>query len=343
MPREGFESITVPDEFYKKVSQHVEESGGIVTNKTQAIVQAWQVYEKLFLENKNPKAVRIGNKLIGHNQPIFVIAEIGINHNGNLETCKQLIDMAVECGCDAIKFQKRSIDIVYTPEELAKPRENPFGTTNGDLKRGLEFGFDQYKEIDAHCKQKGILWFASPWDLPSVEFLEQFDVPCYKVASASLTDRDLLLRMKATGKPIILSTGMSSLEQVRKAIELLGEENLIVLHCTSTYPTAPEEQNLGAIKTLRRYFNCPIGYSGHEPGIHPTIIAAALGACVLERHITLDRSMFGSDQAASLERAGMKKICDIRRLLPVYMSDGRKKVYASEEPIIKKLRRVNSL
>lgn len=343
MPKQGFESITVPSEFYEKVSQFVDQSKGIISNKTQAILNAWQIYEKFFLEKKNPKPVKIGNKLIGNNLPVFVIAEIGINHNGDMKLCKKLIDMAVETGCDAVKFQKRTIDIVYTKEELEKPREHPFGTTNKDLKKRLEFEKEQYQEIDKYCKEKGMLWFASPWDLPSVNFLEQFDVPCYKIASPCLTDKDLLLKIKATGKPIILSTGMSKLEEIKKAVAILGEENLVIMHCTSTYPTKIHEINLNIIKEYQKYFNCPIGYSGHEPGIYPTLIAATLGANVIERHITLDRSMFGNDQAASLEKEGITRICQFVRYLPIYLGREIKIVHESEKAIMKKLRRVDNL
>jgi len=343
MPKEGFNSITVSDTLHKKVSDFVEKSGGLISNKTQAISQAWQIYENIFLGEKKPKPIKIGDKLIGHEHPIFVVAEIGINHNGNVEICKKLIDMAVETGCDAVKFQKRTIELQYTQEELNKPRESPFGTTNRDLKNGLEFNEEEYREIDEYCKKRGIVWFASPWDIPSVDFLEKFNIPCYKIASACLTNKELLLKIKETGKPIILSTGMSTMEQVNAAVKLLGEENLIILHCTSTYPTSEKEHNLNTIKTFRKYFNCPIGYSGHEVSIWPTIIAASLGACVLERHITLDRAMFGSDQSASVERKGMQIINDVVKLIPTYLGKHEKIVHDSELPIIKKLRKINSL
>jgi len=343
MPKEGYESITIPESLNNKISEFVQSSNGLVNNKTQAIIQAWQIYQKIFLEAKNPKPVSIGDKLIGPDQPIFMIAELGINHNGDINICKKLIDMASESGCHAVKFQKRSVNIIYTKEELAKPRESPFGNTNGDLKRGLEFGEEEYKEIDEYCKKKGIIWFASPWDEESVDFLEKFNVPCYKIASASLTNRGLLKKIRNTGKPIIMSTGLSTLEQVKKAVDFLGEENLVIMHCTSTYPSAPEEHDLNVIKEYRKYFNCPIGYSGHEPNVWPTITAAAIGACILERHITLDRSMFGSDQAASLERKGISLICEIAKLIPIYLGSDKKIVHDSEKPIITKLRRVDDL
>ncbi len=343
MPKKGYESITIPNELNKRISSFVDESIGIVPNKTQAITQAWQMYEKIFLEQKNPKPVKIGDKLVGHEHPIFVTAEIGINHNGDMDICKKMIDMAVENGCDAVKFQKRTVSKVYSKEELAKPRESPFGNTNGDLKRGLEFGEKEYKEIDKYCKEKGIMWFASAWDVDSVDFLEKFDMPCHKIASAMLTHKKLLMKLKATGKPIILSTGMSTLEQVKKAVNILGEENLIIMHCTSTYPTAEHEHDLNVIKEFRKHFNCLIGYSGHEPGVWPTILSATLGACILERHITLDRAMYGSDQAASLEKKGIAIICEIAKLTPKYLGDNKKKVYESEKPIIKKLRKVDDI
>ena len=341
MPKKGFESITVSEALNNRIAQFIETSDGVVSNKSQALSQAWQFYEKVFLEERNPPPVRIGSRLVGHDQTPFIIAEIGINHNGDMAICKKLIDMAVNAGCDAVKFQKRTLEIVYTPEELAQPRETPFGSTNGDLKRRLEFGIDEYREIDAYCKAKGILWFASPWDMNSFEFLEPFDMPCHKVASACLTDRTMLQAMRDSGKPVILSTGMSDSRQIKQAVEILGEDRLIILHCTSTYPTAEHEHDLNYIATLRKHYNCPIGYSGHEPGIYPSIIAAALGACVVERHITLDRTLFGSDQAASLERPGLEKLCTVVKKTAVYLGSDRKVVHESERPILTKLRRVN--
>jgi N-acetylneuraminate synthase len=241
------------------------------------------------------KKVKIANKIVGDGEPVFITAEIGINHNGDINIAKKLIDVAVSAGCDAVKFQKRTIELVYTPEELAKPRESPFGKTNGDLKRALEFGEKEYAEIDRYCKEKGILWFASPWDVKSVDFLEKFDVPCHKVASAMLTDDELLKKIKATGKPVILSTGMSTQEQIRHAVQVLGEDNLVLLHCTSTYPCSDEELNLKVIQWLRDNFTCPVGYSGHEVGVYSSLVAVLLGACMIERHITLDRAMFESE------------------------------------------------
>lgn len=343
MPKEGYESITIPEYLGEKISKFVTESQGLVANKTQAFYQAWQIYETIYLEKKNLKPVRIGSRLVGHNQPTFIVAEIGINHNGDIELCKKLIDMAVENGCDAVKFQKRTIEKVYSKEDLDKPRESPWGTTNREQKMGLEFGEAEFKEIDRYCKQKNIIWFASAWDLDSVDFLEKFNIPCHKVASAMLTDKKFLLKLKSTGKPIILSTGMSTMNQIKKAMQLLGEENIILLHCTSTYPTDWSELNLNMIKTLRKYFNCPIGYSGHESIVYPSVLAVSLGACVIERHITLDRTMYGSDQAASLEKKGLELMCKEIRSVPKFLGDGVKKVYASEVPIIKKLRAVDTL
>ncbi|MBR9705532.1 N-acetylneuraminate synthase, partial [Candidatus Pacearchaeota archaeon] len=232
------------------------------------------------------------------------------------------------------------IDVVYTAEELAKPRENPFGPTNGDLKRGLEFGEKEYGEIDSYCKEKGILWFASPWDTGSVDFFEKFDIPCYKIASASMTDDTLLKHIRSKGKPVIMSTGMSTIDQIKHAVEVLGKEDLVILHCTSTYPSKPEELNLNAISGLKDLFEVPIGYSGHEVGVQPSVMAAVLGACVVERHITLVRAMWGSDQAASLEPQGLKRMVRDIRVIPEALGDGKKVVYETEKPIIQKLRRV---
>jgi N-acetylneuraminate synthase len=269
-----------------------------------------------------------------------VVAEIGINHNGSLDLAKALIDAAVIAGCDAVKFQKRTVDIVYSATELARPRENPFGPTNGDLKRGLEFGADQYAEIDRHCKSKGIMWFASCWDEPSVDFLEQFSPPCYKIASASLTDDNLLRHHRKTGRPLIVSTGMSTSEQIDHAVELLGRKDLILLHATSTYPSKLEELNLRVIPRLLERYGVPIGYSGHEVGLYTTLAAVVLGACVVERHITLDRASWGSDQAASVEPQGFARLVKDIRAVEAGLGDGVKRVYESEVPIMQKLRRV---
>ena len=286
------------------------------------------------------RAVRIADKLVGDGHPCFIIAEIGINHNGSVELAKKLIDIAVTTGCDAVKFQKRTIDIVYTKEELLRERNSVFGTTNGDLKRGLEFGVKEYREIDKYCKTQGILWFASCWDEKSVDFMEKFNVPCYKIASASLTDDNLLKYTRSKGKPILLSTGMSTMDEIRHAVNVLGKKDLIIYHCTSTYPSNSDEMNLKVIQTLKDEFNCPIGYSGHERGITPSILAAAIGACSVERHITTDRTNWGSDHAASLEISGLHHMVRDIRQIPALLGDGKKVVYDRELPIIDKLRRV---
>ena len=284
--------------------------------------------------------VKIGDKLVGENQQCFVIAEIGINHNGSVEHAKKLIDIAVSAGCDAVKFQKRTVDVVYTKEELAKERITPLGKTNGDLKRGLELGYEQYKELDEYCKIRGILWFASCWDEGSVDFIDKFNPPCYKIASACLTDDNLLKYTRSKGKPIIMSTGMSSMAQIEHAVKVLGEKDLILMHTTSTYPSEQSELNLNVIKTLDKKFGCLIGYSGHERGIAASLMAVTIGAVAVERHITSDRTMWGSDQVASLEPPGIHKLVRDIRQVPIVMGDGVKVVYDTELPIIEKLRRV---
>ncbi len=284
-------------------------------------------------------SITIGKRKVGDGYPCYIIAEIGINHNGDVNIAKKLIDMAAFAGCDAVKFQKRTIDVVYTPEELAKPRENPFGKTNGDLKYGLEFDLKEYKEIDKYCKSKKIAWFASCWDEDSVDFIDQFNVPCYKIASASLTDDGLLKYTRKKGKPIILSCGMSTIDQVDHAVKVLGKKDLIILHTCSTYPSDYKELNLKVIPTIRERYKVPVGYSGHETGIPSSSAAVALGACVVERHITLERSMWGSDQAASLGPSGVIKLVRDIRLVEMSLGDGVKQVYESEKPIIIKLRR----
>lgn len=286
--------------------------------------------------------VEIDGHPVGDGYPVYIIAEIGINHNGDLNIAKKLIDAAVLAGCNAVKFQKRTVEVVYTPEELATPRENPFGPTNGDLKRGLEFSHDQYATLDKYCRDKGIVWFASCWDEGSVDFIEKFNPPCYKIASACSTDDNLLKYHRKCGKPLMLSTGMADMTVIEHAIDVLGKDDLIVLHCTSTYPCKVEELNLSGIKTLKEKFpEIPIGFSGHEVGLSTTLAAACLGACVIERHITLDRAMWGSDQAASIEPQGFMRLVRDIKTVEAAMGDGYIKIYDSEVPIIKKLRRVS--
>lgn len=287
--------------------------------------------------------MKIGNKEIGKGNPAFVIAEIGINHNGDLDIAKRLILAAKEAGCDAVKFQKRTIDVVYTPQELANPRENPFGPTNGDLKRGLEFSFSDFQEIDKYCKQQDIMWFASPWDEASVEFLEQFDVPCYKIAAACLTDAGLLTKIRSTGKPVILSTGMSELEEIDKAVELLPKDKLLLMHCVSQYPAQAENINLRAMETMRERYNLPVAYSGHELDITISAAAVAMGACAVERHFTLDRGMWGSDHRASIEPNEMAQLISNIRLIESALGNPTPRCLPVEEPVKEKLRRINSI
>lgn len=286
------------------------------------------------------KPVKIGNRFVGPGHPCFIVAEIGINHNGDVEIAKKLIDASKLAGADAVKFQKRTVDVVYSAEELAKPRESPWGKTNGDQKRGLEFGAEQYAAIAQHCAEAGIAWFASPWDEDSVDFLEEFDPPCHKIASASLTDEGLLRRIRATGRPVIASTGMSTMREIERAVEILGTDGLILMHTVSTYPAKTEDLNLKVIQTLaRRFPDVPIGYSGHEQGTTRSVCAVALGACMIERHVTLDRTMYGSDQAASLEPKGFKLMVDNIRSFELALGDGVKRVIPAEDEVKKKLRR----
>lgn len=283
--------------------------------------------------------VEIASHKLGEDGYCFVIAELGINHNGSLELAKKLIKTAKNCGADAVKFQKRTVEIVYSEQELAAQRESVFGTTNGDLKRGLEFGLAEYAEIDKYCKDLDILWTASCWDEDSVDFMAEFNPPFFKIASASLTDDDLLRHHRKYGSPILASTGMSSIEQVDHAVEVLGRDELVLLHCTSTYPTELEELNLNCIPMLMKRFGVPVGYSGHEAVFMPSFVAAMNGACTIERHLTLDRSLWGSDQAASLEPLAFQRLVKYIRALDTVLGDGVKKVFDSELPIIKKLRR----
>ena len=290
-----------------------------------------------------PREIKIGNKMVGDGHPAYIIAEIGINHNGDLNIARQMIDAAVHAGVDAVKFQKRTPAVATPPEQQKQMRETPWGyMTYLDYRYKVEFSEEQYREIDRHCKEKGIDWLVSVWDQPSVDFMEQFDTPAYKIPSASLTDFNLIRKAQATGKPLILSTGMSTMEQIRQGVEITGENNVVLMHCTSTYPCEPEELNLKMVETLRSEFpNLPVGYSGHEVGLVPSAVAVALGACMVERHLTLDRAMWGSDQAASVEPGGFDRLVKYIRVTERSIGDGVKKVYESEMGSMKRLRRVN--
>ncbi|MER7338197.1 N-acetylneuraminate synthase family protein [Streptomyces sp. NPDC000075] len=285
---------------------------------------------------------RIGNREVGAGRPTYVIGEIGINHNGELDNAIALIDAAADAGCDAVKFQKRTPEICTPRDQWDIERDTPWGRmTYIDYRHRVEFGEDEYRAIDEHCAERGIDWFASPWDTEAVTFLEKFGVPAHKVASASLTDDELLLALRATGKTVILSTGMSTPQQIRHAVEVLGSENIVLLHATSTYPAKAEELNLRVINSLEAaYPNVPVGYSGHETGLQTTVAAVAMGACAVERHITLDRAMWGSDQAASVEPGGLARLVRDIRTIETALGDGVKKVYESELGPMKKLRRV---
>ena len=287
--------------------------------------------------------VAVGNKTIGVGEPVYVIAEIGINHNGDIEIAKQLMDVAVETGCDAVKFQKRTPEICVPEEQKSIPRETPWGSmTYFEYKKRIEFEQPEFEQIDAYAKKIGIDWFASPWDVPSVDFLESFDVPCQKIASACLTDSELLTAVNKTKTTTILSTGMSSIEEIDKAVSLLNNVPLAIAQATSTYPAEASELNLRTIQTFAEKYKVPVGYSGHERGLQVTIAAVALGATFIERHITLDRSMWGNDHSASLEPEGLKKLVRDIRIIELALGDGKKKVYDSEIPIRAKLRRVLS-
>jgi N-acetylneuraminate synthase len=292
----------------------------------------------------NDTTVRIGSREIGSGRPAYVIAEIGLNHNGDVELAKQLVDVAADAGAQAVKFQKRTPEIA-TPEHMRDVRrETPWGEMSYlEYRYRVEFDREQYIEIGDHATIRGLDWFASPWDVPSVAFLEDLNVVAHKVASASVTDLELLRALAATGKPIILSTGMSTLDQIDAAVEVLGAGPLVILHATSTYPMPPEEANLRTMETLRaRYPGVPVGYSGHEPGLQISLAAATLGAVMIERHVTLDRTMWGSDHAASLEPEGLRHLIRDIRIIEEALGDGVKRVFPGELAPQAKLRRVTA-
>jgi N-acetylneuraminate synthase len=288
--------------------------------------------------------VEIGGRRVGSGEPVLVIAEIGINHNGSLEMARKLIDGAYLAGAEAVKFQKRTPELCVPKEQWHLERDTPWGRISYiDYRRRMEFGDAQFGAIDRHCRERGVLWFASCWDEVAVDFMERYDPPCYKIASASLTDDGLLRKMRSTGRPLMLSTGMSTAAEIDRAVDLLGREKLLLAHATSTYPCPPSDLNLRMIETLARlYPECPIGYSGHETGLAPTWAAVALGASFVERHITLDRALWGSDQAASVEIGGFLRLVANVRDIEKSLGDGVKRVYDGELAQIAKLRRVKS-
>lgn len=295
--------------------------------------------------------VDIGSRQIGEGVPLYVIAEIGINHNGSVDTAKRLIRGAREAGADAVKFQKRTPELCVPKDQWNHERDTPWGRIRYiEYRRRVEFGLEEYAEIDRYCRELGIDWTASCWDEPSVDFMEQFDPPFYKMASASLTDFSLLLKARATGRPLMISTGMSTTDEIIGAVELLGTHDeagrpsLMIAHSTSTYPCRTHELNLRMIQTLKRaYPDTPIGYSGHETGLAPSLAAVALGASFLERHVTLDRAMWGTDQAASVELVGFERLIRDARDVEHALGDGVKRVYESELGARQKLRRVRSV
>lgn len=290
------------------------------------------------------RVVDLKGRLVGDGCPNYIIAEIGINHNGSMEIAKKLIDVAKAAGCDAVKFQKRTPEKCVPAEMRDKMRETPWGyITYLEYRYKVEFGLEEFTTIDNYCRAQKIDWFVSCWDPDSVAFMQQFKTPCIKIPSASLTDRELLESIRDSGEAVMLSTGMSNVDQIKAAIKILGVDKLLLAHATSTYPCPKEELNLRMITTLREMYPCPIGYSGHEVGLATTLAAVALGASFLERHVTLDRAMWGSDQAASIEPGGLKRLVKDVRNVEVALGDGKKKVYPSEVIAASRLRLKDTL
>ncbi len=277
---------------------------------------------------------------MGNEKYIYIISEIGINHNGSLETAKELIDKSVEIGCDAVKFQKRTIDIVYSESTLNQPRKSPWGKTQREQKEGLELSLNDYDEIDLYCKERGIDWFASSWDCESQRIMRRYDFPFNKIASAMAINKSFIELVASEGKPTFASTGMTNIQDINYLISIFKKNNcpLMLMHTVSTYPSALEDLNLKCINTLKKLYDVPIGYSGHEASVSPSIVAATLGAAAIERHITLDRAMYGSDQAASLQPEGFRQLNQILRNIPIILGDGEKRILKEEELIASKLR-----
>lgn len=290
--------------------------------------------------DKVQKSLKLGDRsIIGEGNPVYIIAEIGINHNGSIDLAKEMIRAAHKVGVNAVKFQKRNPEECVPLEQRDRMRETPWGYISYmDYRYKVEFGEKEYRDIDKLCKNLGIEWFVSCWDKTSVDFMERFDPICYKVPSAHITNKELLLYLKKTQRPLILSTGMSTISEIRQAVELVGTDTLAIAHCTSSYPAKLEELNLRMILTLRKMYDCPIGYSGHEVGLATSVAAVGLGACFVERHFTLDRASWGSDQASSVEIAGLARLIKDIRSLEIALGDGEKVVYESEMEMRKRLR-----
>lgn len=285
--------------------------------------------------------IQIGTRRVGPGEPVYVVAEIGINHNGSVDVARRMVDVAVGAGCDAVKLQKRTPEACVPRDQWDRLRETPWGVVSYiEYRRRVELPDEDFARVARYCEERGIDWFASSWDEEALDFVETLSPPCHKLASASLTDADLLARHRATGRPLIVSTGMSTMEEIRAAVGSVDRERLLLVHSTSTYPCPPEELNLRMIGTLEDEFAVPIGYSGHEVGLQTTLAAVALGACYVERHVTLDRTMWGTDQAASVEPHGFARLVRDIRVIERAMGDGVKQVYPSELPSRQKLRRV---
>lgn len=286
------------------------------------------------------REIKLGDRWVGEGHPTYVLAEIGINHNGDVQIAKDLIKAANDAGVDAVKFQKRTPEICVPDHQKTQMRDTPWGYISYlDYRYKVEFEQEEYEEIDAYCKSLGMAWLASSWDIPSLKFIDAFDPPAHKVPSALLTDHELMRAIRDTGRPVILSTGMSTMEEIDAAVKIFEQDNLLVCHATSSYPCPPEELNLKMIRTLAARFDCPVGYSGHEVGLVPSALAVAMGASLVERHVTLDRAMWGSDQAASVEPQGIRTLVKYIRVTEKSLGDGKKKVYDSERSSLDKLRR----
>ena len=288
--------------------------------------------------------IQVGHKTIGGDFPVFIVAEIGINHNGDIDLAKKLIDVALIAGCDAVKFQKRDPAEAVPEEYKNVQRETPWGImTYLEYREKVEFGREEYNEINEYCRDKGILWTASPWDITSIEFLEQYDPFFYKIPSALITNKEYLVHIKRTNRPLVVSTGMADIQVVKRVVDLLGEQNIVLLHTVSTYPAQAKDINLNVMKTYQRLFECPVGYSGHEVGLQITLAAVAMGAKVIERHITLDRSLWGTDQAASVEPVGLIRLVRDIRIIEEALGSTAKKFLSTEREVEKRLRKVNTI
>jgi len=325
MPKEGFDAVTLPSSMTEDIENFVEASNKLISSKSEALKIAWLWYKQHADSGSSSRMkLKIGNSTVGDGEPHFIIADIATNHNGEMSHIKTMIDIAAEEGCDAVKFHKKTVDAVYSRSELSSPMLSKFGKTFKEFALGVELGKEEFDEIDDYCKKKSIMWFAECWDEQSVEFTQQYNAPCYELPHERLNDENLILKLKSTGKPILVRTGMMT-DDAKKAVEMIGEQNAAVIHSTKEFPVQLEQLYLKNITLLKRIFRCPIGHYGADVGVATSVMAATIGASIIERRITYDRTAGGPEHAASLEHNGLRILVRDIRSIPLAMGEDPRK------------------